>query len=139
MQNLVNGVLVDLTAEEIAELEAIAEASLIVTTDMVNAERSRRLLAGGTFGGIYVTGDETNRANLSDLAFGASLRVAAGDTTTETTYRDGNNVDHDLTPPQLLSLWQQAAAHVSLLYVKSWAIKAMEIIPLGYCDDAYWS
>ena len=110
-----------------------------VTTDQVNAERQRRILLGTTINGVYVTGDDVNRANLSDLAFGASLRIGAGDVTTVTTFRDGNNVDHDLTPLELLSLWQQAAAHVSLLYAKSWTLKGMDPIPVDFADDSYWS
>lgn len=110
-----------------------------ITTDQINAERQRRLLAGMDFNGIYVTGDDTNRANLSDLAFGASLRLGAGDTSTITTFRDGNNADHKLTPPELLGLWQLAATHVSMLYAKSWELKAMSPIPADFTDDSYWS
>jgi len=44
-----------------------------------------------------------------------------------------------LTPPQVLSLWSQAAAYVSLMYSKSWAIKALSPIPADFRNDAYWS
>lgn len=139
MQKLVNGEYIDLSPEEIAEFEAMQGASALITAAQVNAERERRILAGETFNGVLITGDPTNRANLSDLAFGASLRIGAGDTTTETTFRDGNNIDHDLTPVELLTLWQQAAAYVSLLYAKSWELKGMDPIPADYTSDSYWS
>ena len=139
-QKLVDGVLVDLSPAEIAEVEAMASAA--VTPEMVNAERERRLLLGSQFNDvfnhIYITGDQTNRANLSDLVLGAMLRIQSGDTTTITTYRDGNNVDHNLTPPELLALFAQASAYVSLMYEKSWALKAMSPIPSDYTDDSHW-
>lgn len=136
----------ELVASDTAEIgQLYADGEFIdpppapVTTDQVNAERERRILKGETFDGVYVTGDDTNRSNLSGLAFGASLRISQGDTTTITVFRDGNNVDHELTPPALLSVWSQAANHVSMLYEKSWALKAMEPIPADYQSDAYWS
>lgn len=143
MKKLVNGAEVDMTAGEIAELEAMQAAASLVTPEMVNAERERRLLLGSEFNDmfdhIYITGDQTNRANLSDLVLGAMLRIQSGDTTTITTFRDGNNVDHDLTPPQLIALFAQASAYVSLMYEKSWALKAMDVIPSDYTNDSYWS
>lgn len=142
LHKVVDGEILPLTPEEEADYYArIAEAAR-VTPEMVNAERERRLLLGSEFNDmfnhIYITGDETNRANLSDLVMGAMLRVMSGDTTTITTFRDGNNIDHDLTPPELLALFGQASSYVSLLYQKSWALKAMDPIPTDYTDDSYW-
>jgi hypothetical protein len=72
------------------------------------------------------------------LALGAQMRLAAGDNETLTTFRDGGNVDHQLTPAQLLSLWQQSADYVSELYAASWALKAMEPIPADFASDEHW-
>ena len=110
-----------------------------ITTAQVNAERERRILVGATFYGVAVTGDPQTVTNLANLGLGASIRLGAGDTTTVTPYRDADNVVHELTPMQMLGLWQAAASYVSLLYQKSWALKEMEIIPQDYTDDSYWS
>jgi hypothetical protein len=72
------------------------------------------------------------------LALGAQMRLAAGDNETLTTFRDGENVDHELTPAQLLSLRQQSAEYVSALYAATWALKAMAPIPADYASDEYW-
>ncbi|MBZ9808114.1 DUF4376 domain-containing protein [Mesorhizobium sp. ESP-6-2] len=104
----------------------------------VNRERARRIVAGKTIDGIAVTGRDEDRSNLSDLAFGAQLRLGQGDATTLTTFRDGTNTDHDLTPEQVLSLWQQSATYVSALYAASWAIKAMDPLPADVTADELW-
>jgi hypothetical protein len=104
----------------------------------VNAERDRRIIVGKTINGIAVTGRDEDARNLTNLALAAQLRIGSGDTTTTTTFRDGNNVDHDLTPPQMLDLWQQSAAYVSALYEASWTLKAMDPIPADYADDTHW-
>lgn len=120
------------TAEQKAEQQRAAIHAAI------NAERARRITAGKVFDGVYVTGRDEDARNLTNLALGAQLRISQGDTATHTTYRDGNNVDHDLTPSQLLSLWQQSAAYVSALYEASWALKAMDPLPADVTDDGLW-
>jgi hypothetical protein len=104
----------------------------------VNAERNRRIVAGKTINGVAVTGRDEDARNLTNLALAAQLRIGSGDTTTTTTFRDGNNVDHDLTPAEMLALWQGSAAYVSALYAASWAIKAMDPLPADITDDALW-
>ena len=109
-----------------------------VTGEDVNAERGRRILTGKVIDGVHVTGSDEDARNLMSLALGAQMRLAAGDNATLTTFRDGENVDHQLTPAQLLSLWQQSAEYVSALYAASWALKELEPIPANYSDDSHW-
>lgn len=118
------------------DMKASANRSL---RDDVNKERQRRILAGTTVDGVRVTGSDNDTRNLMVLALGAQLRLAGGDNETITTFRDADNVDHDLTPEQVLNLWQKSAAFVSMLYQKSWAIKALESIPSDYTKDKHWS
>jgi hypothetical protein len=110
----------------------------VIANEDVNAERQRRVVAGKTINGVAVTGRDEDARNLTNLALAAQLRIGSGDTTTTTTFRDGNNVDHDLTPPQMLALWQASAAYVSALYEASWALKAMDPIPVDYADATHW-
>ncbi len=104
----------------------------------INAERQRRIEAGTIIDGVYVTGKDEDARNLTNLALAAQLRIASGDTVTITVYRDGNNADHELAPPQVLALWQQSAEYVSALYAASWAIKAMEPLPDDVAADGLW-
>jgi hypothetical protein len=105
----------------------------------INRERNRRIAAGKVFDGIHVTGRDEDARNLTNLALGAQMRMATGDTTTVILFRDGDNVDHELTPAEVLSLWQQSAAYVSALYAASWVLKAMEPIPADIAADQYWT
>jgi hypothetical protein len=109
-----------------------------ISSSDVNAERDRRIVAGKTINGIAVTGREEDARNLTNLALAAQVRIANGDTATLTTFRDGNNVDHDLTPPEMLDLWQQSSAYVSALYAASWTIKALNPIPADFDANSRW-
>jgi len=115
-----------------------------VTAERVNAARARRIAAGvdltieGLAAPVALQGRPEDRENLSGLAILAQLRVAAGDTTTPTTYRDRENADHTLTPPQVLALYAAAMAWVEAVYAASWAIKGADPIPQDFDDDSRW-
>ena len=118
-------------------------ADIVVASEDVNAERDRRVLAGSSFpvtGGptIPVAGDETTSRNLQGLAFAAQLRIAQGDTTTLTPYRDEANVVHQLVPGQVIELWSQGAAFISAVYQASWVLKDQAPIPTDYKEDDHW-
>ncbi len=119
--------------------EAKAAAAEARKRAAVNAERARRIAAGKIIAGVAIRGRDEDARNLTNLALAAQLRIASGDTASPTLFRDGNDVDHELTPPQVLSLWQQAAAYVSALYSASWAIKAMNPLPDDVTDDGLWA
>lgn len=104
----------------------------------VNKERQRRIERGRLFDGMLVTGSDTDITNLTNLALGAQLRLAMGDDTTTTMFRDGLNNLYALTPSQLIALWQAASAHVSAIYQASWDLKATEPFPSDFASDAYW-
>jgi len=127
---------IDLSLLVTAEDKAAAARTRIEAA--VNAERQRRIEAGKVIDGVHVTGRDEDARNLTNLALAAQMRISGGDTTTLTTYRDGNNVDHALTPPQMLALWQQSSAYVSDLYAASWAMKAMEPMPEDVTADELW-
>lgn len=106
----------------------------------VNAERDLRVLRGVTIRvadevldaqgnvitppvDVRVGGDETTKINLLGLVQAATMRVAQGDVTTITKYRDETNTIFDLTPPQIIQVWQGGATYVSAVFAASWAIK----------------
>lgn len=123
---------------DIITAEQKAEAGTRGMKDAVNAERTRRITAGKVIDGVHVTGTDEDARNLTSLAMGAQLRLGMGDMTTLTTYRDGDNVDHQLTPSQIVAIWQASAGYVSALYAASWSLKAMTPIPADFADDGYW-
>lgn len=119
-------------------------AEPVVTGDMVNAHRDM-IIEGGTsvaitdYGSIPLQGRDKDQRNLLGLVQAASLRIAAGDTASLTKFRDAVNVDHFLTPPQIVEMWSKGSAWIESVYDASWALKAMDPIPLDYATNPdYW-
>lgn len=115
----------------------------VVSPGEVNAERDRRIAAGVTvyvegYGPVALQGREKDQTNLLGLQAAAAMRLAAGDTVTLTKFRDADNVDHMLTPPQIVDLWAKGAAWISATYDASWGLKALDPIPADYADDTHW-
>ena len=109
----------------------------------VNDERDRRINAGTTvqidgYGPIPLQGRDKDQRNLLGLQAAAAMRLAAGDNATLTKFRDADNVDHMLTPSQVVELWSKGAAWISYTYDASWDIKALDPIPANYADDSRW-
>lgn len=121
---------------------------LTVTTDEVNTERQERIETGvsvtvnGNNDSIHLTGADKDKTNLLGLAVAAQLRLSQGDYTHLTTFHDGGNVDHDLTPMQVIELWSKGAAWIEANYRASWNLKNLpeygEEIPNDFFDDKYW-
>lgn len=126
-----------ITAEQkAAEAAALKRAA-------INVERERRIAAGATVtvegsGTIPVQGREVDVRNLQGLGLAALARVSAGDIDTTTVFRDADNVDHALTPPQVLELVQNAMAAAAAIIAASWAIKAMDPLPSDVTADELW-
>lgn len=121
---------------------------ILATNDMVNDERDFRIERGMTLGvtghpkRIRMTGRDRDQRNLLGLASGAQLRLGIGDVTTLTNFRDEDNVDHELTPMQIIEMWQRSAGWVSLVYQAAWNLKDLvnygQSIPEDFFDDQYW-
>lgn len=114
-----------------------------VTKPDVNRERSRRIAEGVVvsvegYGDVALQGRLEDQINLIGLYNGAMLRISQGDTTTVTKFRDRDNVDHDLTPPQIVDMWAKGSSFVSQVIQASWDVKDLDPIPLDYTDDKYW-
>lgn len=122
---------------------ALAAQSAAAKRAAINTERESRIAAGAAVtvsgaGSIPVQGREADVRNLQGLGLMALARVSAGDTATMTTFRDANNIDHELTPPQVLELVRQASAAAEAIIQASWAIKAMDPLPADVTDDGLW-
>lgn len=127
----------------VAEPETDPTVTPVVTAQMVNVERDRRIAAGCAveitgYGVVPLQGRLQDQTNMLGLATAANLRIAAGDAETLTKFRDAQNVDHLLTPTQVVEMWSKGAAWISAVFEASWAIKAMEPIPLDYVANSRW-
>lgn len=138
LEKYVNGQWVSLSQ---AEKDALR---LPITADHVNAERVRRMDVGvivtvSGYGDVALQGRDTDKISLLGLKDVAVMRIQAGDTTTTTKFRDRDNVDHFLTPPQIVELWQNGIAWLETIYNRSWDLKSMDPIPFDYQDEGYWT
>lgn len=100
-------------------------------------EQGVTLSITGVTEAVYVQGRDKDTRNVQGLVTAASLRLGAGDTTTLTPFRDGNNITHQLVPAQVIEMWQKSAAYVSAVYAASWAIKD-GTIAADFHSDARW-
>lgn len=118
-------------------------ATVIDLSAQVNAERDRRIAAGTTvivtgYGPIPLQGGERDQTNILGLVTASQIRLAGGDNTTITKFRDATNTDHMLTPSQIIEMWSKGAAWISANYDASWTLKGMDPVPADFADDSYW-
>jgi hypothetical protein len=99
---------------KLLELKAIKK-------DEVNSIRTQKLNSGYLdTNGIRWDSDSTAIVNLS----GVCTLIALGVVTENQTWRDQNNIDHIMTPTDLVTLAGGLAYHVKLCYITSWTHKA---------------
>lgn len=122
---------------ETGELSAPVEEQPPATKRLVKEERDRRVLAGATINGIPLEGDLWSCFILLSLAFVAQRRQAAGDTTPQP-FVDADDGAHQLTPAQVLALFDGAFSHIMNLYGASWLLRAQNPIPTNYTSDQHW-
>ena len=89
--------------------------------NLVNAMRDQKLING--FTDPYGTTWGTTPADITNLS-GVCVLIACGAVTSNQIWRDLNNVDHVMTPPQLIQLAGALAMSVRQNYVNSWTHKA---------------
>lgn len=112
--------------------------------DLVNAERARRVQAGTSVSvtdlvtPVALRGRDEDQRTLQGLCTAAQIRIGQGDVTTLTRYRDMDNVDHMMTPPQIVEMWSLGSAWVSAVYQASWDIKDMDPRPVDHTEDSLW-
>lgn len=114
-----------------------------ITEADITRERSRRIAEGVVvsvegYGDVALQGRPEDQVTLGNLAQISLLRIQQGDTTTITKFRDKDNVDHDLTPHQIVDMWVKGTQWASSVYEASWDVKDLDPIPLDYTDDKYW-
>lgn len=103
-----------------------------------NRERQRRIEAGKMIDGVHVTGSDRDQVNLIALKDTARDLAAAGVSAAIIPFRDGANVEHMLTPAQMMAIADAGKVYVTAIYQASWALKAMTPIPQDVENDQYW-
>ncbi|MFG6591292.1 hypothetical protein [Sulfitobacter sp. 1A12157] len=115
----------------------------------VNAERTRRLEVGSAFtvagvaDPIPLQGREFDRTVYLALLTRAQGYKAAGVTDPVLNIRAADDVTHNLTPDQMISLVTQSMNWFEAVMAVSWAMKDgtgdfPEGIPADYADDTHW-
>lgn len=136
----------DLTAWQVidGQLELFnLEPARLAFRAAVNTKRLQVITAGTDVeitghGTVALQGRPEDQTSLQGLAFGAQLRLSAGDSSTLMDFNDRQNVLHQLAPIQMIQLWQMGAAFVSAIYARSWAIKEMDPSSTDVDDPALW-
>lgn len=115
----------------------------ISNSDLVNFERQRRIVetvnisVSNYSSPIAIKGDDQTWSNLQALSSRAQMRIITNDDSL-TVFRDENNIDHELTPNQVVELGVSMIDRVELLFKSSWVLKAMPELPKDYTDNKYW-
>ena len=115
----------------------------------INAERDMRLAAGTSFAvqgiadPIPLTGRPFDQSVYLALLIRAQAYKAAGVTAPVLTIRAGDDVIHQITPDQMISLISQAMAWVEAVMSVSWAMKDGTApfeagIPADVTKDKWW-
>jgi len=107
----------------------------------VDVERERRIalplgvnLPSGSF---RINMDPESQRNIQGLST-AGILLSSAAPGQKTTFRDYDNVNHDLLPSDLIQMGLQVMARIQAVYQKAWALKAISPIPADYADDSHW-
>lgn len=146
MKKLLDGELVDMTPEEIAEWEAGARQP--VTSDAVDAERDRRIDGGLTFAGTRFQTRPVDRENILGAASLAHMALTiGGKQADDLRWHDGASdfvwiaEDNSLFPmdaPTVIAFGRAAAEHKSAHTFAARAMKEQDPLPADYADDRHW-
>jgi len=120
-----------------------------LTSEDVNRERDRRLLAGVTvtvtgYGDIPMQGRPQDQINTLALKDTARDLQAANVKAPVIPFRDALNVLHMLTPTQVIELANAGKAAASAIYQTAWAMKDGAApfeagIPDNFDNDIHWT
>lgn len=135
-------VVTDKTQAEIDAYQAAQDATL---REQITAERERRIELGttvtieaGGLGDLPLQGRDQDMIDYMALERAAQKLISDGITEPSIVFRDGANVEHLLTPAQMIEAYEKGAAWVQAVYQASWALKDADPIPTSFADDAHW-
>ncbi len=131
------------TVVEVYDVEDV-----VVTPDMVDAERDHRIEAGFIFQGVLYQSRQQDRENISGASIAALMAIQGGVDPTELDWQGTGSpfvwlaADNSLNPMSagtVLQFGQAAMAHKQAHIFVARSIKDQSPIPLDYASDARWS
>ena len=144
---MVDGVLIEMTPEEITEIQAMwAEASQI-RPEQVDAERDRRIEAGFSFSAVQFQSRTQDQKRISGAAIMAVAAMMAGAQVGNLRWHGGatdfawiaaDNSIVTMDAQTMFAFGSAAAAHESGHVFAGKSLKGMDPIPQDFTDDAYW-
>jgi len=121
--------------------------SLTVTTDMVDAERDRRIAAGFSFGGKLYQSRPDDRENIAGASTAALAAMVSGAEPGDYRWHGGDSdfcwiaADNSLTTMDAQTMFafgQAAMAHKQAHIFAGRALKDADPMPVDYADAGYW-
>ena len=125
----------------------VVSRSVIVTPDMVDAERDRRIAAGFMFNGKMIDFDQVSKENITGAGAMAGTALAMGAVAGDLYWHGGtepfswitaDNTKLDLDAHQMFAMSQAAGNHVTAFFFAGRNLKDFTTIPASYADDDWW-
>ncbi|WP_065324373.1 DUF4376 domain-containing protein [Tritonibacter mobilis] len=125
----------------------VVSRSVIVTKQMVDEERDRRIAAGFIFSGKLIDFDAVSKENITGAGAMAGTALAMGAVAGDLYWHGGaepfswitaDNTKLELDAASMFSMSQAAARHVTAHFMTGRALKDFTTIPASYADDDWW-
>lgn len=135
------------TNGDFGAVEPYVAPEMVITSDMVNAERDRRLLLDFSFNGKMFQRDEVSQRRINgaySIALGAVMSGAQpgdlrwADPDNDFAWIASDNTVMTMDAQTVLAFGATCASVEAPLVFAAKALKAMDSIPEDYTDDAYW-
>ena len=121
---------------------------VVITSEMVNSERDRRIALGFMFAGKLFDFDMKAKTNISGAAQMAFMAIVSQPKLAISAMWDGgssaftwianDNSAVEMTAQTVIAFGRTAAGHERAHIIAGRAIKDMAEIPADYTDDKYW-
>lgn len=138
---------IDLTQDELDEIEEVKAAALIVPRAAVDAERDRRTALNFTYAGKPFQLDERNISRITAMGADARFAMAAGaveddyfwaDPTTPFGFIATDNSVMPMDAQTMADFANAAKLWVSRHTFAGLALKSQQVIPQDFADDSHW-
>ena len=125
----------------------VVSRSVIVTKQMVDEERDRRIAAGFIFSGKLIDFDAVSKENITGAGAMAGTATAMGAVAGDLYWHGGaepfswitaDNTKLELDAASMFAMSQAAADHVATHFFAGRSLKDYTILPATYADDEYW-
>ncbi|KJZ22293.1 DUF4376 domain-containing protein [Tritonibacter mobilis] len=125
----------------------VVSRAVVVTKQMVDAERDRRIAAGFVFDGKMIDFDAVSKENITGAGAMAGTALAMGAVAGDLYWHGGpepfswitaDNTKLELDAASMFSMSKTAGNHVTAHFMAGRALKDLPVITSTYADDEYW-